>query len=182
MYYLTFLEAGSWNQSPWGYSQGVDHLHAFWMVWEENLFTCLFQLLEPTFLGWGPLPLSSNLVVPISASVGHPMAFSLGESLSPASLCLSLIKTSVIGRSACGLLPQSCLTLCDPLDFSHYSPAPDQDPLSMGFSRQEHWSGLPFPPPGAFPNLGIKPASPMSPALASRFSSTSTTYVLLYIY
>ena len=104
------------------------------------------------------------------------MAFSLGESLSPASLCLSLIKTSVIGRSACGLLPQSCLTLCDPLDFSHYSPAPDQDPLSMGFSRQEHWSGLPFPPPGGLPDPGILPKSLMSPSLAGGFFTTSATW------
>ena len=34
-----------------------------------------------------------------------------------------------------------------------------QTPLSMGFSRQEYWSGLPFPPPGDLPNLGIKPRS-----------------------
>ena len=36
--------------------------------------------------------------------------------------------------------------------------------LSMGFSRQEYWNGLPFPPPGDLPNPGIEPASPMSPA------------------
>ena len=35
----------------------------------------------------------------------------------------------------------------------------------MGFSRQQHWSGLPFPPPGDLPNPGIKPASSVSPAL-----------------
>ena len=35
-----------------------------------------------------------------------------------------------------------------------------QDPLSMGFSRQEYWSGLPFPSPGDLPNPGIKPGSP----------------------
>ena len=36
----------------------------------------------------------------------------------------------------------------------------------MGFPRQEDWSGLPFPPPGDLPDLGIPPASPASPALA----------------
>ena len=41
-----------------------------------------------------------------------------------------------------------------------------QDPLSMGFSRQECWSGLPFPSPGGLPDPGIKPASP---ALAGGF-------------
>ena len=40
-----------------------------------------------------------------------------------------------------------------------------QAPLSMGFSRQEHWSELPFPPPGDLPNPGIEPESPVSPAL-----------------
>ena len=46
----------------------------------------------------------------------------------------------------------------------------------MGFSRQEHWSGLPFPPPGDLPNPGIKPVSFMSPALAGGFITTSTTW------
>ena len=40
-----------------------------------------------------------------------------------------------------------------------------QAPLSMGVSRQEYWSGLPCSPPGDFPNSGIKPVSPVSPAL-----------------
>ena len=35
-----------------------------------------------------------------------------------------------------------------------------QTPLSMGFSRQEYWSGLPYPPPGDLPNPGVKPRSP----------------------
>ena len=42
-------------------------------------------------------------------------------------------------------------------------------PLSMGFSRQEYWSGLPFPTPGDLLNPEIKPASPVSPALAGQF-------------
>ena len=40
-----------------------------------------------------------------------------------------------------------------------------QAPLFMGFSRQEYWSGLPFPPPGEPPAPGIEPALPVSPAL-----------------
>ena len=35
-----------------------------------------------------------------------------------------------------------------------------QAPWTMGFSRQEYWSGLPFPPPGDLPNPGIEPRSP----------------------
>ena len=40
-----------------------------------------------------------------------------------------------------------------------------QAPLSMGFSRQEYWGGLPFPSPEDLPNPGIKPMSPTAPAL-----------------
>ena len=44
-----------------------------------------------------------------------------------------------------------------------------QAPLFMGFSRQEYWIGLPFPPPGNLPDPGIKPMSSAYPALAGRF-------------
>ena len=42
-----------------------------------------------------------------------------------------------------------------------------QAPLSVRFSRQEYWSGFPFTPPGDLPDAGIKPVSPVSPALAA---------------
>ena len=51
-----------------------------------------------------------------------------------------------------------------------------QAPLSMGFSRQEYWRGLPFLPPGDFANLGIKPESLLSPALAGRFFTPGATF------
>ena len=47
-----------------------------------------------------------------------------------------------------------------------------QAPLSMGFSKQEYWRGLPFPFPGDLPKPGIKPVSPASPALAGAFFAT----------
>ena len=50
-----------------------------------------------------------------------------------------------------------------------------QFPLSVEFSRQEYWSGLPFPSPGAFPDPGIKS---MSPSLAGGLFTTST-YMLI---
>ena len=50
-----------------------------------------------------------------------------------------------------------------------------QTPPSSGFSRQEYWSGLPFPPPGDLPNPGIEPVSLASLALAGRFFTPSTT-------
>ena len=49
-------------------------------------------------------------------------------------------------------------------------------PLFMKFSRQEHWSGLPCPPPGGLPESGIEPVSLMSPALADGFFTTSTIW------
>ena len=56
-----------------------------------------------------------------------------------------------------------------------------QAPLSTGFSRQEYWSGLPFPPPGALPNPGIEPGSLESPALAGEFFTTSATWEALVV-
>ena len=44
-----------------------------------------------------------------------------------------------------------------------------QAPLSVGFSRQEYWSGLPYPPPGDLLDPGIEPTSLVSPALAGGF-------------
>ena len=57
---------------------------------------------------------------------------------------------------------QSCPTLCNPME-------PYQAPLSMGFPRQEYWSGLPFPSSGDLPDPRIKPRSPtlQADALAS---------------
>ena len=52
-----------------------------------------------------------------------------------------------------GLVTKSCLTLATPWTVAHRAP------LSMGFSRQEYWSGLPFPSPGDLPDPGIEPRS-----------------------
>ena len=51
-----------------------------------------------------------------------------------------------------------------------------QAPLSMGFTRQEYWSGLPCLLPGELPFPGIKPTSLMSPALEGRSFTTSITW------
>ena len=65
---------------------------------------------------------------------------------------------------------QSRPTLCSAMD---YSPPGSS---VHGFSRQEHWSGVPCPPPGDLPNPGIEPESLTSPALADMFSTTKTTW------
>ena len=73
--------------------------------------------------------------------------------------------------SACTLSRFHCVQLC----VTSWTVAL-QAPLSMGFSRQEYWSGLPCPPPGDLPDPGIKPTSLMSPALAGGFFTTSTIW------
>ena len=63
-----------------------------------------------------------------------------------------------------GLVSKFYLTLfATPWTVAH------QAPLSMNFSRQEYWSGLPFPSPGDLPDSGIEPMSAVSPALAGGF-------------
>ena len=60
---------------------------------------------------------------------------------------------SCMRSEAKALVTQSCPTLETPWTVAH------QAPLSVGFSRQEYWSGLPFPSPGDLPDPGIEPAS-----------------------
>ena len=72
---------------------------------------------------------------------------------------MSALLAVSISKMAC-VRVQFHLTLCDPMD------CVNQTPLSVGFSRQESWSGLPFPPPGDLPEPG---ADLESPALAGGF-------------
>ena len=73
----------------------------------------------------------------------------------------------------CHLVPKSCLTLATPWSAAY------QAPLSMGFPKQEHWSGLPFPSPRDLPDPVIKP---VSPALAGRFFITEPPEKPLCVY
>ena len=86
----------------------------------------------------------------------------------------------------CGKSLQSCLALCNPRT------AACQAPLSMGFSRQEYWSGLPCPPPVDLPHPGVKPSVfcllhqwagslPPAPPVCDQFSSVqSLSHVWLF--
>ena len=56
-----------------------------------------------------------------------------------------------------------------------------QAPLSLGFSRQENWSGWPCPPPGDLPSPGTGPRSPTSPSLAGRFFTVEPPGKFLYL-
>ena len=72
-----------------------------------------------------------------------------------------------------GTATKSCLTLATPWTIAH------QALLFMGFSKQEYWSGLPFPPPGDLPDPGIKHASP---ALQADSLSTEPSGEVICIY
>ena len=94
------------------------------------------------------------------------------------SLLLSLFRKQAWSRAGSFRLygvihataPRDQCVRAQPLQSCKLSAAPRtvarQAPPSMGFFRQEHWSGLPFPPPGDLPHPGIEPSSLASPALA----------------
>ena len=56
-----------------------------------------------------------------------------------------------------------------------------QAPLAMGFSRQEYWSGLPFPSAGDLPNPGIEPGSPVLQATLYQLSHQESPYYSRYL-
>ena len=74
-------------------------------------------------------------------------------------------QTTICLIVCCCSVAKLCLTLCNPWTVAH------QPPLSMGFSRQEYWSGLPFPSPEDFPHPGMEPAFP---ALIGGFFTTES--------
>ena len=82
--------------------------------------------------------------------------------------CVCLYACMSVRRHAKSL--QLCPALCTPWSVAH------QAPLSMGFSRQEYWSGLPCPPPGDLPDPEIEPVSLAPPALAGGFFIISATW------
>ena len=106
------------------------------------------------------VPFSSRLE-PFPASGSFPVSQlftsggqSIGVSASTLVLPNILAQDSFSNLHLCVLVVQLFPTFCDPWTAAH------QAPLCMGFSRREHWSGLPFPPPGDLPDPGIEPGSP----------------------
>ena len=74
------------------------------------------------------------------------------------------------------LVTQLCWTLCE-----SWGAVARQAPLSMGFYRPEHWSGLPLPSPGDLPNPGIEPRSPTLWADSLPLSHQGSLYNIKYI-
>ena len=103
----------------------------------------------------------------VAASFLYWSQFQLDSLSAMAPVLLGVHGTISPSVGLCVLSPLSCVRL-----FAIPWAVTCQAPLSKGFSRQEYWSGLPCPPPGSHPNIGIKPASLASPALAGRFFTT----------
>ena len=106
--------------------------------------------------GWGQKFQLSNHRI---GSAGNQPPFFIGFQKA----LFNIIKDTLLAlwrKESKSEVAQSCPTLWDPMDCSLY-----QAPPSMGFSRWEYWSGLPFPPPGDLPSPGIQPTPPVSSAL-----------------
>ena len=118
------------------------------------------------------MSVSSNLLAYNILSSAPPYPFKLWHTISIAKLeRVGQIKRVVLIYIQCMHAVHACI-------LSHFSSVwilvipwtvAFQVPLSMGFSRQEYWSGLPCPPPGDLPNPGIEPMSLISLALAGKF-------------
>ena len=93
-----------------------------------------------------------------------------------ASGTFNIMNTLTVYGGGGGLVAKLCQTLVTPWTVAC------QAPPSMGFSRQEYWSGLPCPPPGDLPDPGIEPASLSFLALAGRFFTTCATWETHAIY
>ena len=124
----------------------VDHLSVFcasitllWLLWPCSIVWSLGWLcfLLLFFFLWIALAIMDLLWFHINFRI----------------ICSSSVK-SVMGNLTL-LVSQLCLTLCEPMDCSLLGSS-----LFMRFSKQEYWSGLPFPSPGDLPGPGIEPRSP----------------------
>ena len=91
-------------------------------------------------------------MVPMIALLSILMFVSISPQMVKGQCCISAMQVSfIVCKDVCIL---SCLTLCNPMDCG------PPGPLSMGISKQEYWSGLPFLPPGDLPDPEIKLMSP----------------------
>ena len=133
-------------------------LQSFWL--RTDLYTRLRKWLSQE----GPLERSKQVSPESSHRAGERVSISHRQDLLPRGISLSPWKdiasfSSVQSLSRVRLFVTPWTVAC-------------WAPLSMGFSRQEYWSGLSFPPPGDLPNPEIEPGSPASPGLAGRFFTT----------
>ena len=115
-----------------------------------------------------------------SVTIGPPGQSLLCHFKTPGGHCLSSWSSLLQLRLFVPIFVLSCFS-CVRL-FEIPWTAVHQAPLSTEFSRQEHWRGLPCPPPRDLPDPGTEPASLMFPALAGEFFTTSTIWEALCPY
>ena len=126
-------------------------LRCFSHVWLfETLWTVACQ--APLSMGFSKQEFWNELPCPLPGNLSYPV-IELSSPAAPALQVDSLPLSHQKGKER--EVVQSCPTLWDPMDCSLH-----QAPVSMGFSRQEYWSRLPFPSPGNLPDPGIKSRSP----------------------
>ena len=119
----------------------------------------------------GP-PTSALVLINTSSLTAIPITnFEKNTTTDPFCRCWVGLHVVIFFTCACVLSPFSHVRLFA----TPWTPA-HQAPMPMGFSRQEHWGGLPCAPPGDLPNPGIEPASLMSQSLAAGFFATSSTW------
>ena len=134
-------------------------------------------------------PQSCRLEVEITISQGQfllrPLSWASGHHMCPPQSSLWLVSPSLLTRTPVLKGPphefnlMTCLYVCTlSRVWLFVTPwtAACQAPLSMGFPRQEYWSGLPFPSPGDLPDPGIESVTLVSPALAGGFLTISATW------
>ena len=125
-------------------------------------FQCPMLIVCPPMLQPRPLCVYQHTSCQCREVLGVSVTLASDQFQSPLNPCSA-------GVCICAKSLQSCLALCSPWAVAC------QAALSMGFSRQAYWRGLPFPLPGELPDLQIELMPPTSPALASGFFTTNTT-------
>ena len=136
---------------------GSSLLHFLWLWCVGFSLRCLLLLimaLGRSLLWLQCVSSRAESVVAVQGFVAHSMCSLPRAEIEP----MSALARWFLIVGGCVLVAQSCQTLCYSMDCS------PQAPLSMVFSRQEYWSGLPFTSPEELPNPGIEPWSPASQA------------------
>ena len=138
------------------------------LIWEKNFH---FSLLKPVILiqpGLSALHVPSSVPVtgmPRWTRQRQPLLSWALQSRNSRANCKCVCKTWLqhsLSLFVSGKLLQGMCVFSLSVVYDYVTPwaVAHQAPLSMEFSRQEHWSGLPCPPPGDLPNPGVKPKSP----------------------
>ena len=153
----------------------VSQISNFWQLWIMPLQTVTYKYLSPILLGryLGMEWLDHVIILGFFTEKYQIIFYNGCTILYSQQQCMRIIQL-LYNRIQFSSVAQSCLTLCNPWTVAQ------QAPLFMGFSREEYWNGLPFLPPGNLPNPGIKLVSPVSPALAGGFFTTSSTWKALF--